>query len=639
MVLLKTECVSWSVPMARPINPSNLLAVKRPDLAGEWDCNKNSEIGLSFDSVTCSMKKKAWWICPTEGHSYLMQIDHRVRSKLGCPYCSGRRVLKGFNDLATTHPDIAAEWLYAVDDKSLTPEMVSFGSNVKVMWRCSKHGTEWVTSVMSRIPNKGCNKCRGEKISAKRNVVKPGMSLADKYPDVAREWDYEKNDRTPEQVHAHSRYRAYWKCMTCGNSWDSWVYNRTSFSAGCPECATKRVAKKQRIPKPGMSLLERFPVIASEFVSTVDGETDPRNVSARSCVKCHWKCSVCGETEWVAPPSSRTNSGEDVGGCPKCGMARSARNNRKPRTSGLLVDGAPEIAKEWDVDKNRDEFDMELDMVSMSSNINAYWICSRCGASFRNTANHRTNRGDGCPVCSHRYRTSFPEKAVLFYVKQAYPDALGNHTPDIEGIGHMEYDVWIPSIRTGVEYDGQGWHQSADADSKKEQVSFDNGIRLIRIREDKCVEYQHLLCQVIYRDQNGGYGSLDKAIIELFAILGCDDVPDVDTKRDNGLIRKHMNMEIIASSLSETRPDVAEYWDYERNGDLLPTMFKRNSCEEVNWKCPHCGDTWKLKIVYMTHRRSLCQSCGAKSILSQSRSRSLPGDTIRLPKDTLPCTC
>ena len=29
---------------------------------------------------------------------------------LGCPYCLGRKVLAGYNDLATTHPGIAAMW-------------------------------------------------------------------------------------------------------------------------------------------------------------------------------------------------------------------------------------------------------------------------------------------------------------------------------------------------------------------------------------------------------------------------------------------------------------------------------------------------------------------------------------------------
>ena len=39
-----------------------------------------------------------------------MSPRQRAAEGLGCPYCSGRKVLAGYNDLATTHPDIAAMW-------------------------------------------------------------------------------------------------------------------------------------------------------------------------------------------------------------------------------------------------------------------------------------------------------------------------------------------------------------------------------------------------------------------------------------------------------------------------------------------------------------------------------------------------
>ena len=46
-----------------------------------------------------------------EGHEWSGLIANRARkgkADPGCPYCSGRKALAGYNDLATTHPDIAA---------------------------------------------------------------------------------------------------------------------------------------------------------------------------------------------------------------------------------------------------------------------------------------------------------------------------------------------------------------------------------------------------------------------------------------------------------------------------------------------------------------------------------------------------
>ena len=52
----------------------------------------------------------------------------------GCPYCSGRKVLAGFNDLATTHPDIAAMW-HPRMNKRLKPAGVQAVSRKPAWWR------------------------------------------------------------------------------------------------------------------------------------------------------------------------------------------------------------------------------------------------------------------------------------------------------------------------------------------------------------------------------------------------------------------------------------------------------------------------------------------------------------------------
>ncbi|MBO5299790.1 MAG: zinc-ribbon domain-containing protein, partial [Clostridia bacterium] len=64
---------------------------------------------------------------------------------------------KGENSLARKKPQIAAEWNYA-KNKGLTPEQVSYGSNIKVWWKCSKCNYEWVAAISSR-KNSKCPQC------------------------------------------------------------------------------------------------------------------------------------------------------------------------------------------------------------------------------------------------------------------------------------------------------------------------------------------------------------------------------------------------------------------------------------------------------------------------------------------------
>ena len=66
-----------------------------------------------------------------------------------CPYCGHRRILPGFNDLATNNPGLAAEWNHKRNGR-LKPTNVMPGSNRVVWWRCCECGEEWQAPVKER---------------------------------------------------------------------------------------------------------------------------------------------------------------------------------------------------------------------------------------------------------------------------------------------------------------------------------------------------------------------------------------------------------------------------------------------------------------------------------------------------------
>ena len=76
-----------------------------------------------------------------------------------CPYCSSKKILVGYNDLATINPDIANEWNYEKNGQ-LFPQMVTISSNKKVWWKCAK-GHEWKTAVSHRTSGTRCPYCFG----------------------------------------------------------------------------------------------------------------------------------------------------------------------------------------------------------------------------------------------------------------------------------------------------------------------------------------------------------------------------------------------------------------------------------------------------------------------------------------------
>ena len=109
----------------------NDLAILHPDLTKEWHSTKNGEL-MPYD-VTQGSNKKVWWQCEHE-HEWEATVADRVKGNR-CPYCSNCAVLKGFNDVATTHPQ---NILYFVNIEDAYTHTHS--SHDKVEMKCPKCG-------------------------------------------------------------------------------------------------------------------------------------------------------------------------------------------------------------------------------------------------------------------------------------------------------------------------------------------------------------------------------------------------------------------------------------------------------------------------------------------------------------------
>ena len=186
------------------------LATTHPHIAVQAD-------GWDPSKVMAGTNKKLPWVCEL-GHRWTTMPIHRLNGT-GCPVCANRKVLRGFNDLATTHPEIAAE------ADGWDPTKVSFGSGRVCTWKCSL-GHKWRTACnwrTSQISN--CPYCSNQKVLSGFN------DLATTHPDIAAEadgWD-------PTKVSAGTGKSLKWKCSE-GHRWVTRGADRTR-GDGCPSCA------------------------------------------------------------------------------------------------------------------------------------------------------------------------------------------------------------------------------------------------------------------------------------------------------------------------------------------------------------------------------------------------------------------
>lgn len=345
----------------RPIPGVTDLATLRPDLSADWDHTRNGETTPVL--VGPGSAKKAWWIGQCGHHWYAAVRTRNIGA--GCPYCANRALLPGFNDLGTTHPDLANQWH---PDNQQTPKEVMSGSSYRAAWRCDA-GHVWRVAIKSRSRlDTGCPYCTG------RAVMSGVNDLATLHPDLASQWDVspDANSRTPTTTAIGSMYRATWKCRE-GHTWSARVHSRVA-GRGCPYCSGRLAILRKT------DLGSLRPDIAAEWRET---DLSPEHVTCSSNRTAKWMCPK-GHT-WEAVIGQRTKGH----GCPFCAGKRASPGETD------LASLRPDLAAEWDANNA-----FTPDQFTCGSGHIASWRCAK-GHTWRTSITKRT-QGRGCPYCSGR---------------------------------------------------------------------------------------------------------------------------------------------------------------------------------------------------------------------------------------------
>jgi Probable Zinc-ribbon domain len=256
------------------------LSVTHPELAQEAD-------GWDATLINQGSHKKLLWKCHL-GHSYESVVSNRALQGKGCAVCKNKKVLAGFNDLATTHPQIAQQ------ADGWDPTTVVAGSDKKREWLCEV-GHTYTASPNSRTQSRGgtgCAVCTNKKLLVGFN------DLATTHPEVAGQaygWD-------PTTVIAGTHLHQQWICEF-GHIWNAEIKSRTTGGNGCSICSNQSVM-------PGVN---DFATTHPQLISEVD-EWDPTKYVAGTSELLDWKCPF--GHRWKAKGSDRTKGNQT--GCPTC---------------------------------------------------------------------------------------------------------------------------------------------------------------------------------------------------------------------------------------------------------------------------------------------------------------------------------
>lgn len=342
----------------------NDIATAFPELVSEWDYDRNN--GITPDMVAKTATRSYWWICP-QGHSYSSSPGSRARG-CGCIYCAGKRLMKGFNDFASQYPELLKEWDW---DKNagIKPDEIPCNRHKKVWWTDSQ-GHSWKATTSNRIRGCGCPYC------ANRVVLQGFNDLSTLQPDLAKEWDYERNaPLKPDMITAGSHRSVWWKCHL-GHSWRSPVSTRNSNHTGCPYCSNFKVLK-------GFNDFEHHhPELKDEWNYERNEGLSPSDYTYGSHKLVWW---ICPEGHEYRRSFSERHTGRN---CPYCAGSKvlAGFNDLKTQT--------PWIAENWDYKRNRK---LRPEDIFPYTNRKVWWVCGN-GHHWRASVNAR-QKGAGCPYC------------------------------------------------------------------------------------------------------------------------------------------------------------------------------------------------------------------------------------------------
>ena len=113
----------------------NDLATTHPLVIKEWSALNDRE----SCSIMCNSTYRAWRKCNVCKGEYQQTVKKKILMKESCPYCQNNKVLKGFNDLETTHKHLMNEWDYLNNILLADPTEINEKYQQTVWWICKEN--------------------------------------------------------------------------------------------------------------------------------------------------------------------------------------------------------------------------------------------------------------------------------------------------------------------------------------------------------------------------------------------------------------------------------------------------------------------------------------------------------------------
>ena len=502
-------------------------------------------------------KTNVWIICPIHGGFWQTPKNHL--KGCNCPRCAGQ--------YKKTPEEFIKQARKVHGDKYDYSKVVYKDGKSKVTIICPVHG-EFEQIANNHLKGEGCIKCRNDKMKLERRgsvesfIRRAKEIYGDKY-------DYSKVQYVDGKTNI---------CIICPKHGEFWKkpYNFLSGHQGCPKCT---IEEREKNKKPKEIIIKKTPKeIFIEKAKSLYGDkydyskVEYINSGVKVCIICpkhgeFWKrpdkflqgqeCGLCKEESRIEKIRNekdkfiekarkvhgdkydysevdyngtqkrvkiicncKDKNGNEHGifeqianshlrgcGCPIC--AQELRTEKSKKTTEKFISEAKEMFPEYDYSKT-----VYIDQTTP--------VIITCHKKYKNGKEHGDftvipnkllNRGTHCPHCTTQ--TSYPEKEIYSYVVEKIGvENVKFHERGI--LNGEEIDIYIPSKKLGIEYNGLFWHSeynehiSKNSHLIKTERCEKQGIHLIQIFGDEYSEKREIILSKINHLLGIDYDKLKK---------------------------------------------------------------------------------------------------------------------------------
>ena len=234
----------WLASRQAAMGSSEMLkAMSRPKVL--WLMPEEKEIETVEDLVSLQYRKwiiahleyRAWLVAHKKGISQVLALydealaaceEYKIKLMESLGFVVSPEKHADGNVL--DNPWMLINWDY--DKNDLRPDEVPVTSNYRARWVSWPDGYEWSEPVCDRFAGDGSVP---DSLPEQIDIEDDLLSL---YPDISKDWDFEKNNCSPTEVCATDKTVAHWHCNKCGFEWTESIYARTH-GKECPNCNSK----------------------------------------------------------------------------------------------------------------------------------------------------------------------------------------------------------------------------------------------------------------------------------------------------------------------------------------------------------------------------------------------------------------